>query len=121
MHFNGLVFNEEGYERALAAGTKAIAISASVSYTIGRANSGMSNDRSLEMARKLIGWSRCDRLWVRIYISTAWVCPFKGPVRPERTIACAEEIWAMEVDELAMADTIGHANPPEIAVLMEQL
>ena len=121
LHFSGLVFNEKGYERALAAGARAIAIGASVSDTFSQANTGMSNYKSLEMARKLIRMARRDGLWVRIYISAAWVCPFEGPIRPEKTIAFAEEVWALDVDELAMADTIGHANPLEIGLLMEEL
>lgn len=121
LHFSGLVFNEKGYERALAAGARAIAIGASVSDTFSQANTGMSNYKSLEMARKLIRRARRDGLWVRIYISAAWVCPFEGPIRPEKTIAFAEEVWALDVNELAMADTIGHANPLEIGLLMEEL
>ena len=121
LHFSGLVFNEKGYERALAAGARAIAIGASVSDTFSQANTGMSNYKSLEMARKLIRRAKRDGLWVRIYISAAWVCPFEGPIRPEKTIAFAEEVWALDVDELAMADTIGHANPLEIGLLMEEL
>jgi len=119
--FTGLVFNERGYERAIAAGCSAIAIGASVSDSFSQANAGMSTQASLEKARKLLGWAQRDKLWTRVYISTAWVCPFEGPVRPEKSIAYAEKLWEMGPDELALADTIGHANPLEVGRLLEDV
>jgi len=121
LEFVGLIFNEKGYERAYKSGCRSIAIGAAVSDSFSKANTGMSPDKALAMASKLIKWARRDQLWVRVYISTAWVCPFEGSVRPERTIAYAEEIWEMGVDELAIADTVGHANPLEVGLLMEEL
>lgn len=119
--FTGLAFNERGYERALAAGCTAIAIGAAVSDSFSQANTGMSSQRALEMARKLAEWARRDNIWVRAYVSTAWVCPFEGPIRPERAISYIEQVWQVGVDELAVADTIGHANPLEVGLLLEQL
>lgn len=119
--FVGLVFNERGYERALAAGAKAIAIGAAVSESFSEANTRMSTQQALEMCRKLSGWAKRDGLWTRVYISTAWVCPFEGPIRPEKVIAYAERIWEMDIDELAVADTIGHANPLDVGRLLEAL
>ena len=52
---------------------------------------------------------------------TAWVCPFEGYMPALKTIAYAERIWQMGVDELAVADTIGYANPIDVGHLMEQL
>jgi len=119
--FTGLVFNERGYERAIASGCTSIAIGVAVSDSFSRANTRMSNDQSLEIARKIVGWAHEDGLWTMVYLSTAWVCPFDGPVRPERTIAFAERLWEMEMDELVISDTIGHAHPLNVGLLMEQL
>lgn len=119
--FTGLVFNERGYERALESGCRAVAIGAAVSESFSQANTGMSTAEALNMAGKLAARARRDHIWTRAYISTAWVCPFEGPIRPEKTIAYAEKLWEMGVDELAVADTIGHANPLEVGRLMEQL
>lgn len=118
---SGLVFNERGYERAIAAGCSAIAIGAAVSESFSTANTGMSTSQALEKARKLLEWARRDNIWTRVYISTAWVCPFEGAVQPHKTLAYAERLWEMGMDELVMADTIGHANPLEVGRLLEQL
>jgi hydroxymethylglutaryl-CoA lyase len=52
---------------------------------------------------------------------TAWVCPFEGLISPYRTLALAEQLWELGIDELAIADTIGHANPLEVGRLVEML
>jgi hydroxymethylglutaryl-CoA lyase len=119
--FSGLVFNERGYERLIDSGCRAISIGVAVSEAFSQANTGMTNAEALAKARKLVEWARRDGLWIRVYLSTGWVCPFQGPVRPEQTIAYAEQLWEMEMDELAIADTIGHANPLEVGRLMEEL
>jgi hydroxymethylglutaryl-CoA lyase len=117
----GLVFNERGYERAISAGCTRIAIGTAVSESFSEANTGMSTGQALEKARKLIDWARRDGLWTRVYVSTAWVCPFEGHVQAAKTIAYCEQLWEMEMDEMAVADTVGHANPLEVGRLMEEL
>lgn len=119
--FSGLVFNERGYDRALAVGCKAIAIGTAVSDSFSRANTGMSPEDALAKTRELIKRAKRDNIRTRVYISTAWVCPFEGPIRAEKTIAYADQLWDMGMDELAIADTIGHANPLEVGQLMEEL
>ena len=119
--FTGLVFNERGYERAVNAGCTHIAIGAAVSETFSRANTGMSTSQAMEKARTLVEWAKRDGLWSRVYVSTAWVCPFEGPVQANKTIAYCERLWEMGMDELAVADTVGHANPLEVGRLMDAL
>lgn len=119
--FTGLVFNERGYERAISTGCTRIAIGAAVSESFSTANTGMSSEQALEKVRKLIGWAQRDQIWTRVYVSTAWVCPFEGPVMANKTIAYCERLWEMGMDELALADTVGHASPIEVGLLMEEL
>ncbi len=121
LDFIGLVFNERGYERALATGCKSIAIGAAVSESFSQANTNMSTTQALEMCSKLANWARQDNIWTRAYISTAWVCPFEGYIRGDKVIAYAEKLWESGVDELALADTIGHASPLDVGELMEEL
>jgi hydroxymethylglutaryl-CoA lyase len=73
------------------------------------------------MCRKLADWARQDGIWTRAYISTAWVCPFEGYIRADKVIAYAEKLWESGVNELALADTIGHASPLDVGELMEEL
>ncbi len=119
--YTGLVFNERGYERAVAAKCTHIAIGVAVSETFSQANTGMSTSKAFEKARKLVEWARKDGIWTRVYLSTAWVCPFEGHIPASKSLAYCERIWEMDVDELAVADTVGHANPIEVGRLMDQL
>ena len=120
-NFIGLVFNQKGYDRALAAGCRAVAFGVAVSETMSRRNTNMSTQQAMEVTRDLLDQARRDGLWTRVYIITAWVCPFEGAVPPQKTIAYAEKVWEMGVDELALGDTIGHAQPLEVGRLMENL
>ncbi len=121
VQFVGLVFNQRGYDRALAAGCKSMAFGISVSDTFSRRNTHMSADEAVDTTRNLIRQAKKDGIWVRVYLSAAWICPFDGPMPIQRTIAYADRIWEMGIDEMAVADTIGHANPIEVGHLMEQL
>lgn len=119
--FIGLVFNQRGYDRAIAAGCRSMAFGVSVSETFSQENTRMSSQRALDITRDLVAQAQRDNIWTRVYVMTAWVCPFEGPTPPQRTIALSESIWELGIDELAIADTIGHANPLDVGRLMEQL
>ncbi|MCP4422452.1 MAG: hydroxymethylglutaryl-CoA lyase, partial [Chloroflexi bacterium] len=119
--FIGLVFNQIGYDRALAAGCRAMAFGVSVTETFSQKNTRMSSQRAYEISRDLMAQAKRDGIWTRIYVMTAWVCPFEGLTPVHRTIALAEKLWQLEPDELAIADTIGHANPLDVGRLMEAL
>lgn len=119
--FVGLVFNQRGYDRALAAGCRAIACGVSVSETFSQKNTRMSSPEAQAISRSLVEQAKRDGLWTRAYVMTAWVCPFEGPTPPHKTVAVAETLWSLGVDELAIADTIGFANPLDVGRLMENL
>ncbi len=55
----------------------------------------------------------------RFYLMTAWICPFEGPVSPHKTLALVQEIVDWGVDEIAVADTIGHADPLSVGRLID--
>lgn len=119
--FTGLIFNQRGYDRALASNCQAIALAMTVTESFCRANNRMSLKEALSICSSVLAQAKRDGLWTRVYLSTAWVCPFEGLTPPDRTISVAEQIWAMGVDELSIADTIGYADPLSVGRLMEKL
>jgi len=121
LEFTGLAFNQRGYDRALAAGCHSMAFGVSVSETFSQRNTRMSPQQAFAITRDLVAQAKRDGVRTRVYVMTAWICPFEGPTPPHKTIAVAERIWELGIDELAIADTIGHANPLEVGRLMEQL
>jgi hydroxymethylglutaryl-CoA lyase len=98
-----------------------MAFGVAVSETFSQKNTRMSPARALEITRSLMAQAKRDGIWTRAYVMTAWVCPFEGAITPYRTIALAEQLWALGIDELAIADTIGFANPLEVGQMMEAL
>lgn len=119
-HFNGLIINEKGYERAIEAGTKGVAVVVVVSEALSQRNSRMSVAESLATCAKIVARAKSEGVFTRVYLAVAWVCPYEGATPPEKVIACADTVWEMGVDELALADTIGHAHPLEVGRLIEQ-
>lgn len=117
----GLVFNQRGYDRAVAAGCRALAFGVAVSETMSQRNTQMPTQQAIGITRDLVQQAKRDGIWTRVYIITGWVCPFEGPVPPYRTIALAERLWELGIDELAVGDTIGQAHPLEVGHLMEAL
>ncbi len=114
--------NEKGLERALAAGAKAVAVFTAASETFNQKNIGRSISESLAEFARMVPAARaagCD--WVRGYVSTAVVCPYEGKIPPERVVPVAEALLGMGVDEVSIGDTLGHAEPDDIAHLTEAL
>jgi hydroxymethylglutaryl-CoA lyase len=119
--FIGLVFNERGYDRALASGCRSMAFGVSVSQTFSERNTRVTREQALAVTRQLLARAQSAGIWTRVYVMTAWVCPFEGAISPHQTVATAEALWQWGPDELVIADTVGHANPLEVGRLMEQL
>lgn len=119
--FVGLVLNEQGYDRALAAGARRMAYGIAVSETFSRRNTRMATAEAFAIGEKLAARARQDGIWFRVYLMTAWVCPFEGTINPRKALAYARRIWEMDIDELALADTIGHADPLGVGRLFEQV
>ena len=119
IELTGLVFNDRGYERAVANGCRSLAFGAAVSETFSLRNTHNTPRQALDTARRLVARAREEGLRTRFYLMTAWVCPFEGPVSPHKTLALVQEIADWGVDEIAVADTIGHADPLSVGRLID--
>lgn len=119
--FIGLVFNEKGYERAYAAGCRAMATGVSMTETFSQRNTRRSVQEAMDTTRTLIEMARRDGVWMRVYLMVAWVCPYEGPTSPDRVVGFADQVWEMGADELALGDTIGYAHPLEVGRLVERI
>ena len=119
IELTGLVFNDRGYERAVANGCRSLAFGAAVSETFSLRNTHNTPQQALDTARRLVARARGEGLRTRFYLMTAWICPFEGPVSPHKTLALVQEIADWGVDEIAVADTIGHADPLSVGRLID--
>ncbi len=117
----GLVFNERGYERAWDGGCRSMAFGAAVSETFSLRNTRNTPRQALDTARALIDRAHSDGVRTRFYVMTAWICPFEGVVPPLKTLAVVQEIADWGVDEIAIADTVGHADPISVGRLIDMI
>jgi hydroxymethylglutaryl-CoA lyase len=116
-----LVMNEQGYARAKAAGARALTVVAVCSETFAQKNNRRSQRATVETACRIASLARADGLYVRVALAAAWHCPYEGRVDQGLVHALADEIWAAGVDELSIADTVGHAQPAEVHTLLRDL
>lgn len=116
-----LVPNAKGLERAIEAGAKEIALFTAASETFCLRNMNMTIEQSLNGFRELMPQARSAKLWIRVYISTAFVCPYEGTISPKQVMQTVTPLQEMGPDEYSIGDTIGAAVPTQVARLTEQL
>jgi hydroxymethylglutaryl-CoA lyase len=121
VRYSGLVANERGLDRALAARVDGIALFTAASDTFARHNIGMDVEQSLAVFRGLAESAKASGLWVRAYVSTAFTCPYEGPIAPSAVVHAAGRLLEMGADEISIGDTIGSAGPEDVARLTEAL
>jgi hydroxymethylglutaryl-CoA lyase len=119
--YSALVRNEKGLERARAARADKIAVFTAASETFNQRNINATIEESIERFRPVVQSSKAARLPVRGYVSTAFHCPFEGPVSPEKVVDVCRRLLSLGVDELSIGDTIGKAVPEEVRRLLEVL
>jgi isopropylmalate/homocitrate/citramalate synthase len=109
-----LVPNVRGLERAIAAGADAVCVFTAASESFTRHNIGMSIAESLDAFRPVIDHARQAGWWTRGYLSTAFGCPYEGPIAESAVLDVAQRLLELGVDELSVGDTIGVAGPADV-------
>lgn len=116
-----LVVNDKGYDRAIAGGVRRIAIVVVVTDELCRRNNRMTPGDALATAERLIARAGADGVWRRAYVAPAFVCPYEGDVPQARVLEAGERLAAAGADELAIADTLGHAEPRQVGRMFREL
>lgn len=121
VRYSALVPNLAGLERAQKAGVTDIAVFAAASETFSRKNINKSIADSLSGYADVATAALAAGMRVRGYVSTAFGCPFEGPVDPSRVVDVTEALFAMGAEEVAVSDTIGIAHPGQVQALLRTL
>ena len=116
--YSALVPNLAGLARAIAARVDEVAIFAAASESFSRRNINQSIDESLEGYRAVCERARAAQLPVRAYVSTAFGCPFEGPVDPDAVARVSSALIEMGAYEVAVSDIIGIAHPGQVPVVV---
>ncbi|TXG48358.1 hypothetical protein EZV62_027652 [Acer yangbiense] len=109
--FPVLTPNLKGFEAAVAAGAREVAIFASASESFSKSNINCSIEDSLTRYRDVSLASKELSIPVRGYISCVVGCPVEGMVSPSRVAHVAKQLSDMGCSEISLGDTIGVGTP----------
>jgi hydroxymethylglutaryl-CoA lyase len=114
VRYAGLVMNRRGLDRALARKVDEIDVVVVATDTFCQRNQAMSTAEACETAAALVREARSAGVFSTITIGASFGCPFEGEVQLERLREVLQRVVDAGPDELALADTIGVAVPPEV-------
>lgn len=107
----GLAMNERGVDRALKTKIDEIGLVVVASDTFAMKNQNQTRQGSVDLAVEMIGKIKAAGRAVNVTIAASFGCPFEGEVAPQTVLDMAAQLAAAEPGEIALADTIGVANP----------
>ena len=105
--YGALAPNLRGFEDAIAAGVKEVAVFAAASEAFSQRNINCSISESLQRFEPIMQAAREQGVTVRGYVSCVLGCPYEGDVTPEQVAMVARELFAMGCYEVSLGDTIG--------------
>lgn len=117
----GIVVNEKGLERALAApGVSTIGYPYSISAYFRRANANMTRAESRALVETLHKETRAAGRGLVVYISMAFGNPYDEPWGPEIVEETLEWLKDIRVRTVSLADTAGGATPALVREVFER-
>jgi len=116
--YPALVPNEQGYERARAAGVSEIAVFTAASEAFNRKNINASIDESIERFAPVMQRAKADGVRVRGYVSTVLGCPYQGEVPLADVVHVAQRLHELGCYEISLGDTIGVGTPDKARAML---
>ena len=111
--------NMKGFEAALAAGAREVAVFGAASESFSQKNINCSIAESLERFRPVLAAAAAADVRVRGYVSCVAGCPYEGAVAPGAVAEVAGTLFDMGCYEVSLGDTIGSGNPASIRRVLE--
>ncbi|XP_047162259.1 hydroxymethylglutaryl-CoA lyase, mitochondrial-like [Vigna umbellata] len=110
--------NLKGFEAAVAAGAREVAVFASASESFSKSNINCSIEESLARYRAVIRAAKQLSIPVRGYVSCVVGCPVEGPIPPSKVAYVAKELHDMGCFEISLGDTIGVGTPGSVVPML---
>jgi len=108
----GIVVNEKGAERAIATGAvSTLGYPCSISETFLRRNQNQSLAQNHALLKKIKEHADETGLEIVAYISMAFGNPYGDPWSEDNVAQAAENIAALGIHSISIADTVGAATP----------
>ena len=102
VRYVGLVLNQKGFERALAAGCNEVGMAVVASNTFNLRNQGVSTEESVEAWLQMARAARAAGIRAQVTVSAAFGCPFEGEVAVVSVCAATSTIPATRVWPMPM-------------------
>lgn len=113
-----LVPNLQGYERAVAAGAREVAVFSAASEAFNRKNINASIDESIQRFLPVLEQAISDGVKVRGYVSTVLGCPYQGDVPLADVVRVAKCLHDAGCYEISLGDTIGIGTPVKARAML---
>ncbi len=107
----GLVLNERGFERCVEARCDEANVVVCATDAFGVRNQAATVRDQIEALARIVDRAEGVGMPVTATISVAFGCPFAGEVTEAQLLAILRDIVSLKLDEVALADTIGAADP----------
>ncbi|MDJ0778839.1 MAG: hydroxymethylglutaryl-CoA lyase [Gammaproteobacteria bacterium] len=116
-----LVPNMKGFELALEAGVREVALFAAASETFSQKNTNCSIEESIKRFNEVTREALAQGLRVRGYISCVLGCPYEGEVSFDTVLMLTETLLEQGCYEVSLGDTIGVGTAGQAQALVEGL
>ncbi|KAI4588015.1 hypothetical protein MJG53_002423 [Ovis ammon polii x Ovis aries] len=103
--------NFKGFQAAVAAGAKEVAIFGAASELFTKKNINCSVDESLQRFDEILKAARAAGISVRGYVSCVLGCPYEGKISPAKVAEVSKKLYSMGCYEISLGDTIGVGTP----------
>lgn len=117
----GLILNQRGFDRALAAGVDEVGFVVVASDTFNWRNQGVSTEESVAAWHSIAAAARSAGIRANVTISTAFGCPFEGEIAEDRVVEIAKALATSGPVDIAIADTVGVAVPAQVSSMIRRV
>lgn len=111
--------NLRGFEAAMAAGAREVAVFAAASEGFSRKNINCSIDESIDRFVPVAQAAGRHGVTLRGYVSCVIACPYDGPIAPAQVARVASRLSELGCDEISLGDTIGVGTPASVTRMLE--
>ena len=101
--YPALVPNVRGMEMAIEANVKEISVFTATSETFSKKNANCTLAESMQRIEQVIQLAQRNQIPVRGYISCVFVCPYEGPIAPEKTVEVAKQLINLGCEQIYWA------------------
>ena len=113
--------NMKGFERALEADAKEIAVFSAASEAFSQKNTNCSIEESINRFRPVLEEAQKNNIQVRGYISCVLGCPYQGHVPVGDVVNLAAKMIEMGCFQISLGDTIGTGTPVQAKTMVQKV